>query len=120
MAKIALLLDEDVRPMLGEILRQRGHDVIHVLDAGRAGKSDAEQLVYALSQQRAILTHNIRHFRLLNQRYHEEGRQHCGILLAVQLPLPELLRRALRFLGRHTSDEVRNNVFWLNKEEAQR
>ena len=44
MAKIALLLDEDVRPMLGEILRQRGYDAIHVLDAGRAGKSDAEQL----------------------------------------------------------------------------
>jgi len=31
MAKIALLLDEDVRPMLGEVLRQRGYDVIHVL-----------------------------------------------------------------------------------------
>jgi hypothetical protein len=33
MAKIALLLDEDVRPMLGEILRQRGYDAIHVLEA---------------------------------------------------------------------------------------
>mgnify|MGYP001404308290 FL=1 len=66
MAKIALLLDEDVRPMLGEVLRQRGYDVIHVLDAGRTGKSDAEQLAYAVSQQRAILTHNVRHFTLLN------------------------------------------------------
>ena len=35
MAKIILLLDEDVRPMLGEILRQRGYDAVHVLDAGR-------------------------------------------------------------------------------------
>lgn len=59
--------------MLGEILRQRGYDAIHVLDAGRAGKSDAEQLAYAVSRQRAILTHNVRHFRLLNQKYHEEG-----------------------------------------------
>jgi predicted nuclease of predicted toxin-antitoxin system len=50
MAKIALLLDEDVRPMLGEILRQRGYDVIHVLGVGRAGKTDAEQLAYAVSQ----------------------------------------------------------------------
>ena len=66
MAKIALLLDEDVRPMLGEILRQRGYDAIHVLDAGRTGRSDAEQLAYAVSQQRTILTHNIRHFRFLN------------------------------------------------------
>ena len=30
MAKITLLLDEDVRPMLGEILRQRGYDAVHV------------------------------------------------------------------------------------------
>ena len=45
MAKITLLLDEDVRPILGEILRQRGYDAVHVLDAGRTGQSDAEQLV---------------------------------------------------------------------------
>lgn len=115
MAKIALLLDEDVRPMLGEILRQRGYDAIHVLEAGRAGKSDAEQLAYAVSQQRTILTHNIRHFRLLNQRYHEEGRQHFGILLSGQVTLRNLLRRALRFLGRHTADDVKNNLLWLNE-----
>jgi predicted nuclease of predicted toxin-antitoxin system len=115
MAKITLLLDEDVRPILGEILRQRGYDAIHVLDAGRTGKSDAEQLAYAVSQRRTILTHNIRHFRLLNQRYHEEGTQHFGILLSAQVPLRNLLRRALRFLGRHTAENVRNNVFWLDE-----
>lgn len=68
MAKITLLLDEDVRPILGEILRQRGYDAVHVLDAGRTGQSDAEQLAYAVSQRRTILTHNIRHFRLLTRR----------------------------------------------------
>src|SRR5262249_49292129 len=82
---------------------------VHVLDAGRTGQSDAEQLAYAVSQQRTILTHNIRHFRLLNQRYHEEGRQHFGILLSAQY------RRALRFLGRHTADDVKNNVLWLKE-----
>ncbi len=115
MAKIALLLDEDVRPMLGEVLRQRGYDAVHVLDAGRTGKSDADQLAYAVSQQRAILTHNVRHFRLLNQKYHEEGRRHFGILLSAQVPLRDLLRRSLRFLGRHTADDVRNNVLWLDE-----
>jgi len=114
MAKIALLLDEDVRPILGEILRQRGYDAIHVLEADREGRSDAEQLAYAVNQQRSLFTHNIRHFRLLNQRYHEEGQQHFGILLSAQLPLRDLLRRTLRFLGRHTADEVKNNILWLN------
>jgi predicted nuclease of predicted toxin-antitoxin system len=115
MAKIALLLDEDVRPLLGEILRQRGCDAVHVLQVGRAGKSDAEQLAYATSQQRTILTHNSRHFSLLSQKYHEEDKQHFGILLSPQVPLTDLLRRVLRFLGRHTADDVKNNVFWLNQ-----
>jgi hypothetical protein len=109
MAKITLLLDEDVRPILGEILRQRGYDAVHVLDAGRTGQSDTEQLAYAVSQQRTILTHNIRHFRHLNQRYHEEGRKHFGILLSAQLPLRDLLRRVLRFLGRHTARSDQSN-----------
>jgi hypothetical protein len=100
---------------LGEILRQRGYDAIHVLEVGRAGKADSEQLAYAVNEQRSILTHNIRHFGLLNQRYHEEGREHCGILLSAPVPLRDLLRRALRFLGHHAAEDVRNNILWLNE-----
>ena len=60
MTQITLLLDEDVRPLLAEILRQRGCDAVHVLEVGRGGKSDPEQLAYAVSQGRVMLTHNIR------------------------------------------------------------
>jgi hypothetical protein len=49
MAKIALLLDEDVRPLLGEIVRQRGYDVVHVIEVDRTGQTDADQLAYAAS-----------------------------------------------------------------------
>jgi predicted nuclease of predicted toxin-antitoxin system len=114
MANIVLLLDEDVRVKLGEILRQRGYDVIHVLEADRAGKTDTEQLAYAISQQRAILTHNIRDFGRLNKQCHNEGREHFGILFSDQVPLRELFRRALRFLGRHAAEDVKNNALWLN------
>lgn len=114
MAGIALLLDEDVRVTLGEILQQRGYDVIHVLEADRAGMTDPEQLAYAASRQRAILTHNIRDFILLNKLYHDEGKEHFGILLADQVPLRELLRRTLRFLSRRTAEDVKNNALWLN------
>ena len=81
MAQISLLLDEDVRPLLAEILRQRGYDAVHVLDLERTGKTDAEQLEFAVSQQRSILTHNIRDFLGLDRHYRASGKEHFGILL---------------------------------------
>lgn len=42
MAQISLFLDEDVRVLLGRVLRERGFDVYHVLERGRKGKSDRE------------------------------------------------------------------------------
>lgn len=113
MANITLLLDEDVRVVLGEILRQRGYDAIHVLEVGRAGRSDPEQLAYATSQGRAILTHNIRDYILLDKQYREQSREHAGIIVSDQIPLRELLRRTLRFLSHHTGEELRNKVMWL-------
>lgn len=75
MAKITLLLDEDVRVLLAEILRQRGYDAVHVLEVGRRGKSDPEQLAYAASQGRTMLTHNIRYYRLLDRKYQTQGKE---------------------------------------------
>lgn len=68
MARPSLLLDEDVRLGLAEILRERGYDVVHVLEEGQAGRSDDDQLAYAVTQGRTILTHNIRDYLLLEQR----------------------------------------------------
>lgn len=114
MTKIALLLDEDVRPLLGEILRQRGYDVVHVLQIDRSGMTDTEQLAYAVSERRALLTHNIRDFILLDKKYREESNQHFGILLAEQVPLRVLLRRTVRFMSRHAANDVKNNLLWIN------
>lgn len=113
MASITLFLDEDVRPLLAEILRQRGYDAAHVLEANRAGKNDLEQLTHAVSQGRAILTHNIRDYLLLDRQYRDQGKEHCGIIVSDQVPLRELLRRTLRCLSRYTAEEARNQVIWL-------
>jgi len=113
MAKITLLLDEDVRVLLAEILRQREYDVVHVLEVGRGGQGDAEQLVYAVSQKRVILSHNIRDYRLLSRQYQEAGKQYPGIIVSDQLSLRELLRRTLRCLNRLTAEEADNKFVWL-------
>jgi predicted nuclease of predicted toxin-antitoxin system len=96
--------------MLGEVLRQRGYDVIHVLEVDRGGKNDPEQLDYAVSQGRAILTHNIRDYLALDRAYRAAGKDHYGIIVSDQVPLRELLRRTLRFVNQRSADEIRRNV----------
>jgi predicted nuclease of predicted toxin-antitoxin system len=113
MADPVLLLDADVRVMLAEVLRQRGYDAIHVLEIGRGGKSDQEQLGYAVNDGRTILTHNIRDFVILDRACREQVKEHAGIIVSDQVPLRELLRRTLRCLNQHTKETLRNHVIWL-------
>ncbi len=115
MATIRLLLDEDVRPLLAEVLRERGCESRHVLELGRGGESDADQLAFAVHESRALLTHNIRDYLLLDRLYRTDRREHCGIILSEQLPFRELLRRTLRFVSRHTNADVRGRIFWLHE-----
>jgi Domain of unknown function (DUF5615) len=55
---IHLYFDEDVSAGIVENLRTRGFDVLSARDADALGNSDDEQMLYAVSQRRAIVTHN--------------------------------------------------------------
>ena len=114
MASVALYLDEDVRPLLAEILQGRGYDVIGAARARRMGVTDQEQLLLAVKEQRALVTHNIRGFVQLHPYFSD---RHYGILLSNQEPLHVLLRRLLHFLSRETSVSVKGNLFWLSDYE---
>ncbi|MBI4903976.1 MAG: DUF5615 family PIN-like protein [Acidobacteria bacterium] len=67
-----------------EKLRELGHDVTTVRETGKANRStpDAEVLDYAVSEQRAVLTVNRKHFLKL----HFAGPQHAGIILCTYHP----------------------------------
>jgi predicted nuclease of predicted toxin-antitoxin system len=114
MATIRLLLDEDVRVLLAEVLRQRGYDAVHVIERHRGGRSDAEQLAYATAQRRAILTHNIRDYVMLDRDYRSRRRRHQGIIASDQLPFRELLRRTLRCLSRTRAEDMSGHIIWLH------
>lgn len=114
MAQIALYLDEDVYPTLATILYERGFDVLHAAEANMLGKSDPEQLEFATSQGRSILTHNVRDYVQLAQQYAEQNRSHAGIIVSDQLPLKELLRRALKLLTALSAEEIVNRFEWLS------
>lgn len=110
-----LFLDEDVRPQLAVILRDRGYDAIHVHELGRRGALDAELLEYAAESGRTILTHNVSDFVILDRTWRNTGREHSGIVVSNQLPLGDLLRRTLRFLSRCEASELRGRLAWLQE-----
>lgn len=64
-------------PVVSE-LRRLGHDVMTVLESGKAGVAvpDEEVLHFATSLKRILLTLNRRHFI----RLHDEFPQHAGII----------------------------------------
>jgi hypothetical protein len=63
---VKLLLDEMLSPDIAEQLRQRGYDVQAIAASDHAELDDAEVLDLARSQQRAVVTNNVRDFRPLH------------------------------------------------------
>jgi len=97
--KPKLYLDEDVRLLFAEVLRQRGYDVLHVIEAKREGKNDPERLAYAVKNPISILTHNIRDYILLAKEYASQDIKHYGIIVpSDQVRFDELLKRVLKCL----------------------
>ena len=110
---IKLYLDEDVSVLIAELLRIRGFDAVTGRDAGQLEKSDKEQLAYAISESRALLTHNRADFEALALDYFAREQPHCGIILAVQHPEHELVQRLLVILNNIAADEVQNQLIYI-------
>ncbi|MBI4631034.1 MAG: DUF5615 family PIN-like protein [Chloroflexi bacterium] len=111
---VAVYADADVHGDLAAEIRARGYDAVSALEKGQRYLNDEPQLEYATSEGRAILTHNQRHFEPLHRKWLSEGRNHAGIILSVQIPIGELLKRMLRLLDQVTADEMRNNLRYLS------
>ena len=105
----ALYSNENYPLGIVEHLRELGHDVITALDAGNAGRGvpDDEVLRFATTQQRAVITHNRRHFFRLDR---ETASQHAGIIACTYDPdearQAQLIDDAIRNLGDALSGKV--------------
>jgi len=110
---VKVLIDEDTHLALAAALRQRGHDAIHVREAARLGLDDKDQLEFAAREGRCFLTCNVGEFVEWHSTYMSEEREHSGIIVSAQKPIGRLLREMLAFLQTHSSEEVRNQLFFL-------
>ena len=113
MEKIKLYIDEDLTDRLAVALRSRGYDVISAHEVNMRGKTDKEQLEFAVKNKRVILTRNVKHFVALQREYFKHGLLHNGILVTDYLSLKELIRRIIRFLNRKTMSEMESCLEWL-------
>lgn len=112
-----LYFDEDADARLAEALRRRGYEVETTSAAGLLEASDEEQLVYAVSQQRALVTYNIKHFPGVHGTWVEAGREHWGIIVLVgHSPVGLWLRRMENLLNRFSAEELRNRLLFLGAE----
>ena len=110
---IELYLDEDVSVLVADLLRARGFAAITTRETGQLGNSDADQMAFAVSQHKAVLTHNRVHFEALSQEYFAAGKLHYGIIIAVRRPAHEIVRRLLVLLNHVTADEMRNQIRYI-------
>jgi hypothetical protein len=112
-----LYFDEDVDGRLVEALQQHGYDIETTVTAGLLGASDEQQLAYANGQQRALVTHNVKHFPGLHAAWIEAGQTHWGIIILVgHSAVTVWLRRMERLLNRFSAKELQNQLLFLGAE----
>lgn len=110
---IKLYLDEDVDPLLAQVLRDRSVDCLSTQEAHNLARSDPDQLAFASAQGRAILTFNVKDFVELARASAASGKSHGGIIVSDHLSFRELLRRTLVLLRRHAEEDLTNTLLWL-------
>jgi predicted nuclease of predicted toxin-antitoxin system len=111
--KIGLLLDEDVHSGLAHALRKRGYDAIHAQELDRKGRSDSDQLLFAIQQERCLFTFNVKDFVVLHNQHIKSFQEHWGIIVSKQLPFRETMARLLGLLQRHSKKTIKNHLEFL-------
>ena len=78
---IQYYLDEDLSPVIAEMLRKDKVDAISAHETGMIQASDLEQLEYAATHKRCMVTRNGNDFIRLTIRFFNEHRPHHGVLI---------------------------------------
>jgi len=112
---IRLYLDEMIPVVLAVVLRQYGYDVLAAKEAGMSGKSDEDQLAFAVSNRRAIITFNIRDFVFLHQSWLSGGTKHFGIIVSPEIRISKLIYLCLKLLGRTENKDLINQLRFLQE-----
>lgn len=110
---IHLYFDEDVSAGIVENLSTRGFNVLSARDADTLRKSDDDQMLYAVSLHRALVTHNRVDFEKQHTRFLESGMKHYGVIIARRRKDTEVVSRLLALLDSVTAEEMQNQLRYI-------
>ena len=108
----ALYTDEDMSALVATLLQSRGLDITTVPEQATLGRTDCEQLEFATSLGKCILTHNRVDFERLHLQYMEQGKQHSGIIVVSQKNAYEVAQRIGVLVSVLTADEITNQLLY--------
>jgi predicted nuclease of predicted toxin-antitoxin system len=108
----AIYTDEDISNLVATLLQSRGFDVLTTISARRMGYTDSEQLKFATTQSRCLLTHNRVDFEILHLRLMERQIHHSGIIIVPQKSPYEIAQRVGLLLDALTADEIANQLLY--------
>lgn len=111
--RVELFLDEDVHSGLAHALRKRGYDAIHAQELDRKGRSDLDQLSFAITQERCFFSFNVKDFVVLHNECTKDQHEHWGIIVSKQLPFRETMARLLPLLQLRTKETMKNRLEFL-------
>ena len=107
---IRYFFDQHMHSAVANGLRLRGVDVLTAQDAGRCGMDDHDQLQFATSEKRVMVTHDPDFLALA-----ASGVQHAGIAWchATKYSIGELIQALDLLHGVLDRDDMKNQVEYL-------
>jgi predicted nuclease of predicted toxin-antitoxin system len=107
---IRFFFDQHIQGAVAAGLRQHGIDVLTAQEASRCGASDQDQLTFATTDDRVVVTFDPDFLAL-----DAAGVQHAGIAWcpAIKYSIGQLIQALLLVHGVLDSDDMRNHVEYL-------
>lgn len=111
---IDFYLDEDLSPIIAEVARDLGLDVVSCHEVGNRKLTDPQQLEYATDRHRCVVTANGRDFEIAANEWFEVGRSRAGIAVVPgswRRSDFSRIARALLTLANDYRDQPTENLF---------